>query len=153
MINEKGMQRMSHTKIILLFIGTFLLILLGVLYISKLGLVSSKKASITAEQAEELKEKEEKQKKVAKDLAVTDHPIRISNGAVDMLSIRAKAGSTVTWHNNDTTKHEIIAYDNSFTTGTINPGTSKSITLGKAGVFRYYSKPHPTTQGTIVVLP
>ena len=60
-------------------------------------------------------------------------------------------GTQVTWTNNDNTTHDSTAVDRSFSTGSIAPGASATVTLQKAGSITYYCTIHPGMTGTIQV--
>lgn len=58
-------------------------------------------------------------------------------------------GKTVSWHNVDSTTHNVAANDGSFNTGNIGPGgTSTPIRMNTAGSFGYHCIIHPTMVGT-----
>ena len=52
------------------------------------------------------------------------------------------AGGTVTVTNNDTVPHTVTADDDSFDTGTIQPGDSAVITVDAAGTFAFHCNFH-----------
>ncbi len=62
-----------------------------------------------------------------------------------------KVGATVTVMNQDMTAHTVTANDRSFDTGPIQPGTSKSITVGKAGEVPFHCDIHDYMTGALKV--
>jgi plastocyanin len=65
--------------------------------------------------------------------------------------VRAKAGAAVTWTNTSRVPHTLAARDGSWSTGSIKPGESASVTIGKAGSYEYTCKEHPWTIGQLIV--
>lgn len=62
-----------------------------------------------------------------------------------------KAGSTITWTNNDNTSHTVTADDNSFDSGSIPVGGKFIKTFPNAGSFPYHCNFHGGMTGTITV--
>ncbi len=56
-------------------------------------------------------------------------------------------GTTVTWVNSSTHKHSATADDNSFDTGLLGTGESKSVKFDKPGKFAYYCQLHGGPNG------
>lgn len=78
--------------------------------------------------------------------------VAIKNFAFTPPSLQVKAGTKVTWTNNDTAPHTVT----SVTGGTLNSpqlatGESYSFTFTKAGTYSYYCSVHPNMKGTVVV--
>ena len=66
------------------------------------------------------------------------------------LTVGQGAGITVT--NDDSTAHTATADDGrSFDTGTVAPGSSRTIDLSKPGRYPYHCSIHPFMHGTIVI--
>lgn len=65
-------------------------------------------------------------------------------------TITVKAGSKVTWVNNDGAPHTATAGD-TFDTGNLEKGDSKSVTVDKAGSYSYVCEFHAFMKGTVVV--
>lgn len=67
-------------------------------------------------------------------------------------SLTVDHGTRVTVANKDSTAHTATADDGStFDTGDIDPGSSASFTLAKAGTYKYHCSIHSFMHGTIVV--
>jgi len=63
-----------------------------------------------------------------------------------------KAGTTVTWRNDDLNMPHLLQGDKSeFTTPMLDPGDSFSYTFREKGTIHYTCLPHPWMKGTIIV--
>jgi plastocyanin len=78
------------------------------------------------------------------------------------LTISLAGGGVVQWTNNDVqddsygsngTTHNIISNDNSFTAGTVAPGSTVRATFENAGTYGYHCSIHPTMVGEVRVTP
>ena len=90
--------------------------------------------------------------------AAGDVQIAISNFAFGKGSITIKAGTKVTWTNQDSAPHTATADNGSWDSGTLQKGQSFSFTFNKPGLVKYYCAFHggPGGQGmsgTITVVP
>ena len=78
--------------------------------------------------------------------------VDISNFKFVPATITVKQGAQLTVTNKDSTAHTATADSGgAFDTGDINPGSSKTVTLSKAGRFAYHCTIHPFMHGVIVV--
>jgi plastocyanin len=78
--------------------------------------------------------------------------VTISNFKFSPGTITVKSGTKVAVTNNDSTAHTATSDDgSSFNTGDIDPGSSKTITVSKAGSFSYHCSIHPFMHGKLVV--
>jgi plastocyanin len=79
--------------------------------------------------------------------------VAIKNFAYSPASLSVKAGTKVTWTNDDSTAHTSTASGSALTfdTGTIKPGASGSVTLTKPGTYSYICTFHPFMKATITV--
>ena len=59
--------------------------------------------------------------------------------------------NTVTWANQDFTKHTVTAFDQSFNSGDILPGKSWTHTFSTPGSYTYFCAYHSWMKGTIIV--
>jgi plastocyanin len=67
-------------------------------------------------------------------------------------TITVKKGARITVSNRDSTAHTATSDDgSSFDTGSIDPGSSSTITLNTTGRVTYHCSIHPFMHGTIVV--
>jgi plastocyanin len=67
-------------------------------------------------------------------------------------SVTIAVGDTVTWHNSGQAPHNATGNNGTFSTGTIDPGSSASHTFNSAGTFSYICTIHPNMTGTVRVL-
>jgi plastocyanin len=81
----------------------------------------------------------------------TEAEVKISGFAFNPTPLEIKAGTTVTWKNEDSASHTVVADDGSFSSNTINQGESFSFTFDKAGSFPYHCGIHTSMKGTITV--
>jgi quinohemoprotein ethanol dehydrogenase len=65
--------------------------------------------------------------------------------------VRTATGATVTWRNTSKKPHTLTARDGSWSTGTIEPGSSGTATITKAGTYEYICKEHPWTIGQLII--
>lgn len=77
--------------------------------------------------------------------------VTIQNFAFSPATITVKAGDSVTWTNQDSAGHSATADDNSFDTGVLPQGQSKSVTFSKAGTYTYHCSVHPNMKATVIV--
>jgi|WetSurMetagenome_2_1015567.scaffolds.fasta_scaffold457479_2 plastocyanin len=86
-------------------------------------------------------------------LSQTD--ISIANFAFDPAQATVKAGTTVTWTNNDSAPHKLISDStlDGFGSKDISQGGKYSYTFMSAGTFDYSCQIHPSMKGSIVVTP
>lgn len=77
--------------------------------------------------------------------------VTIQNFSFSPATLTVKVGDSVTWTNQDSVGHSATADDNSFDTGVLPQGQSKSITFSKPGTYTYHCSVHPNMKATIVV--
>jgi plastocyanin len=84
-----------------------------------------------------------------------DHPDEFADTedpadySVNVLTV--KAGTTVTWTNEDDQFHTVTAVDDSFDSGFLGEGESFSYTFDTPGEFEYFCIPHPWMRAKVVV--
>lgn len=66
-------------------------------------------------------------------------------------AVTVKAGTEVTWTNEDDAAHTATADDSSFDTGDLDQGDSASVTFDDPGSFTYYCRFHPFMKATVEV--
>lgn len=66
-------------------------------------------------------------------------------------TITVAQGAKVSFANQDSSNHTATADNNSFDSGNLNKGQSKTITFSKPGTIHYHCSFHPFMHGTIVV--
>ncbi len=83
-------------------------------------------------------------------------PVRtvwVTRGGFQPTPIAIKAGERVTWTNEDTANHQIVADDGSFSSAVLARGRSFSHTFALGGTFAYHDGLQPALKGTVVVTP
>jgi plastocyanin len=78
--------------------------------------------------------------------------VSVSDYAFQPAKLTVTAGTRVTFTNHDNTAHTATADNGAFGTGTINPGTSRTVTLRRPGRYPYHCVFHAFMTGTITVL-
>jgi plastocyanin len=87
-------------------------------------------------------------------LSANKAEIAIANFAFSPRELTVKAGTTVTWRNNDDAPHRIQSSDNRFTASPpIDTKGSFSTAFADRGEYPYYCSIHPVMQGKIIVQP
>ena len=71
--------------------------------------------------------------------------------AVRPLRLRVAAGGRVTWTNEGKTAHSAAAVDGSWTTGSLAPGQSKTLTFARPGTYSYVCPEHPWSYAQLIV--
>jgi plastocyanin len=66
-------------------------------------------------------------------------------------SVTINQDDSVTWTNNDTINHQIVANGGSFASPILDPGKSWTHSFAHGGTFRYHDSLHPALTGTVVV--
>jgi len=77
--------------------------------------------------------------------------VTIQNFAFSPATINVKAGTKVTWTNQDSTTHHVVSDTGAFDSGNLAQGQSYSFTFNKTGSYPYHCSIHPSMTGTIVV--
>jgi plastocyanin len=78
--------------------------------------------------------------------------VNISMFAYHPSTLTVAPGTTVAFHNVDTTEHTATSNNaTTFDTGPIQHNETKMVTLTKAGTFPYHCAFHPFMNGTIIV--
>jgi plastocyanin len=82
-----------------------------------------------------------------------DAEIKIANFTFDPPVLTMKAGTTVTWVNNDDIPHLVSEKDGKFRSSALDTGDKFSQTFSAAGTVEYFCAIHPHMTGKIVVEP
>ena len=78
--------------------------------------------------------------------------VTISNFKFAPATLTVAPGATVTVSNDDSTAHTFTADDGkSFDTGDVDPGSSQTVKVSKAGTYAYHCSIHSFMKGTLVV--
>lgn len=82
---------------------------------------------------------------------VATDEVAISGFAFDPPVITVKAGTAVTWTNDDTTIHTVTGDDNDLNAGTLGPSQSGEFTFEEPGTYAYHCDIHTSMTGTVIV--
>lgn len=77
--------------------------------------------------------------------------VHIANFTFAQATIAVRAGTTVTWVNDDDIPHTVVAVDKSFKSKVLDTGERFSFTFAKAGQFAYFCSLHPHMTGKVIV--
>jgi plastocyanin len=77
--------------------------------------------------------------------------VAIKGFAFSPTSLTIKAGESVTWTNQDSAGHTVVADNGEFKSGDVAQGATYTFKFDKAGTYPYHCGIHPTMTGTIVV--
>ncbi|VVB65379.1 Plastocyanin [Candidatus Gugararchaeum adminiculabundum] len=83
--------------------------------------------------------------------AALEVTIEIKNFAFSPASIEVKAGTKVTWINQDSAAHTVAGDSGEFQLGPLAQGEKASQVFSKTGTFAYHCGIHPSMKGTITV--
>ena len=79
-----------------------------------------------------------------------DVAVKIGNFTFGPQEVRVKAGTTVTWTNEDDIPHTVVS-PNSFRSKVLDTDGKYSFTFTTPGTYKYFCSLHPHMTGTIVV--
>ena len=80
-----------------------------------------------------------------------DTEVKIDTFAFAPQRLSVKAGTTVTWTNNDDIPHTIVASAKLFKSSALDTRDKYSFTFAAPGTYEYFCSLHPHMKGTIVV--
>lgn len=84
--------------------------------------------------------------------AISGSVINIKNAIFNPTPLIVKAGTVVTWVNNDEVPHMIVSNSgNLLNSGRLDPGESFSFKFMVSGVYAYHCNIHPTMKGVVIV--
>ena len=75
----------------------------------------------------------------------------MNNKAYNPATVTIKVGDTVTWVNQDSPQHDVIADNGEFKSSLFDKGGTFGFSFTKAGTNPYHSSLHPGMNGTVVV--
>jgi alcohol dehydrogenase (cytochrome c) len=88
-----------------------------------------------------------------RDMGVTGHHYAADEYAFSPYRARVKAGTEVSWQNNGTMIHTVVAQDGSWTTGPLGPAQVGVVKFDKPGNYIYICKEHPWAMAQLIVVP
>jgi amicyanin len=77
--------------------------------------------------------------------------VPIKNFTFTPTELRIKVGQTVTWTNEDSAQHDVVANDGSFKSELLSKGQSFSFTFTKAGTYDYVCTLHAPMKAKVIV--
>lgn len=86
--------------------------------------------------------------------AVQTGSVTIRNYAFSPAAVKVKKGTTVTWTNQDTVRHNVKTAEGApaaFEGPLLDQGMSYSYTFTQAGTYNYFCQPHPYMKGSVIV--
>ena len=87
---------------------------------------------------------------VAPPALAADVAVKIGNFTFGPQELKVKAGTTVTWTNEDDIPHTIVSINN-FRSKALDSDDKFSFTFTTPGTYKYFCSLHPHMTGTIVV--
>ena len=82
--------------------------------------------------------------------AAEDVAVKIGNFTFGPQDLKVKAGSTVTWTNEDDIPHTVVS-PNNFKSKVMDTEGTYSFTFTTPGTYKYFCSLHPHMTGTVVV--
>ncbi|MBO0734692.1 MAG: cupredoxin family copper-binding protein [Methylocapsa sp.] len=80
-----------------------------------------------------------------------DAMVRITNFTFDPPVLRVKAGTAVTWTNEDDIPHTVAAAERAFRSKALDTGDKYTFTFAAPGAYKYFCSLHPHMTATILV--
>ena len=77
--------------------------------------------------------------------------VAIADFAFTPPALTVAAGSTVTWSNNDSLEHSVVATDQSFASSPLDGGTTFQPRFDTPGEHAYFCGIHPSMTATVIV--
>ncbi|MCM3785388.1 multicopper oxidase domain-containing protein [Neobacillus mesonae] len=77
--------------------------------------------------------------------------VAISHMQYSIKELHIKAGTTVTWENQDPVFHTVTDLGGKFDSRHIGPGESFSFTFNEKGTYNYYCSTHPSMEASVIV--
>ena len=81
-----------------------------------------------------------------------DATVKIDNFTFEPEKLTIKAGTTVTWKNEDDIPHTVASATKAFKSKALDTDDSFSFTFATPGTYEYFCSLHPHMTGTIVVI-
>jgi plastocyanin len=77
--------------------------------------------------------------------------VTIKGFAFEPATVTIKAGESVTWTNQDSANHTVVADKGEFTSGDLANGATFTFKFDTAGTYAYKCSIHPSMTGTVIV--
>jgi plastocyanin len=85
-------------------------------------------------------------------IAAGDTTVKIDNFTFEPGELTVKAGTTVTWINQDDIPHTVVATGHAFRSKALDTDDKFSFTFPTPGSYEYFCSLHPHMKATIVVM-
>ena len=82
---------------------------------------------------------------------VQPNTVSLENLSFQPGTLSVRVGDEVTWTNNDSATHTVVADDSSFQSDQLDNGSSFKHVFNKAGTYQYHCGIHPSMTGKIIV--
>jgi plastocyanin len=79
--------------------------------------------------------------------------MKMQNFAFQYAHMQVRAGTTMTWTNQDSAPHSVTFKNGMKDSGLLYQGQSFSYTFNSPGTYQYYCAVHPSTVATVTVTP
>jgi plastocyanin len=89
---------------------------------------------------------------LARDMGLTGTRHMVDEYAFSPARARVRVGTPVTWLNNGTIGHTVVALDGSWTTGALLPIQAEVVTFDRPGTYLYTGKEHPWVLAELTVV-
>jgi plastocyanin len=83
--------------------------------------------------------------------AAGDATVKIDNFTFEPLQLTVKAGTAVTWINEDDIPHTVVATNKTFRSKALDTDDKFSFTFTTAGTYEYFCSLHPHMKATVTV--
>jgi plastocyanin len=84
-------------------------------------------------------------------VAAGDTTVKIDNYTFGPGTLTVKAGTTVTWVNDDDIPHTVVATDKTFRSKALDTNDQYSFTFATPGSYEYFCSLHPYMKATVTV--
>lgn len=141
---------MGSKQAISLVVGVVIIaaVAAGAMLLMKSDEASNSETNATATTNEQKKQRSDANQAVQTE----DNAVIIQDFKYGPETITVKAGTTVTWTNQDTIRHNVVTDGEDGPNGPLlAQGESYSFTFDTPGTYEYYCQPHPYMKATVVV--
>lgn len=147
---------MNQKRLIQFGVTALVVIGFGAIALAGMSTSSSDDSSNAGTQRQSMNESDHRTPKAStpENEAVKSDQITYKDFEVVQKKITVKKGTTVTWTNDDSAKHDVTPEtetDDFKTSELFGKGETYSVTFNTVGTFAYYCSPHPYMKGVVEV--
>lgn len=138
---------------IILGIGLLLLVIAAAIFIAR-GEVGAPSQTASQDRSSGAVSEDKPTSSGSTENAIQTDEVTIQDFSYAPQVITIKKGTTVTWVNNDSVRHDVKPTDDSTDfkgSELLSKGEKYSFTFTNAGTYTYFCTPHPSMKGTVVV--